>query len=187
MSINAHNSNFVNFTLHTNICNFHMTLYLTELLASNWWYYETEGKFDREDSYLGPLAWFMRSDSGDRTLLNIVSTAHYLFRRGKKKDNRKHDLNQERIHGWPKYYKKNRKNKWQRQINRYPTGLSTGQYWAYATGLERKEDGKPCVISVTMILSEKLFRRSSPYFKQVFFCKRPENITPSKDYHKTRK
>ena len=145
------------------------------------------GNLDHEDSYLGPLAWFMRSDSGDRTLLNIVSTAHYLSRRGKKKDNRKHDLNQERIHGWPKYYKKNRKNKWQRQINRYPTGLSTGQYWAYATGLERKEDGKPCVISVTMILSEKLFRRSSPYFKQVFFCKRPENITPSKDYHKTRK
>ena len=45
MSRNAHNSNLVNFTLHTNICNSHMTLYLTELLASNCWYYETEGKF----------------------------------------------------------------------------------------------------------------------------------------------
>ena len=64
------------------------------------------GNFNHEDSYLGPLAWFMRSDNGDRTLLNIVSTAHYLPRRAKKKNNRKHDLNQERIHGWPKYYKK---------------------------------------------------------------------------------
>ena len=43
MSINAHNSNLV--TLHTNICNSYMTLYLTELLASNCWYYGTEGKF----------------------------------------------------------------------------------------------------------------------------------------------
>ena len=45
MSRNAHNSNLVNFTSHTNICNSHMTLYLTELLASNCWYYGTEGKF----------------------------------------------------------------------------------------------------------------------------------------------
>ena len=50
--------------------------------------------------------------SGDRTLLNIVSIAHYLPRRGKKKTTHcKHDLNQERIHWWLKYYKKNRKNK----------------------------------------------------------------------------
>ena len=45
VSINAHNSNLVIFTLHTNICNSYMTLYLTELLASNCWYYGTEGKF----------------------------------------------------------------------------------------------------------------------------------------------
>ena len=78
------------------------------------------GNFDREDPYLAPLAWFMRSDSGDRTLLNIVSTAHYLPRRGKKKKQpwtrpvgnmfsnwpREDDLNQERIDGWRKYYKK---------------------------------------------------------------------------------
>ena len=70
----------------------------------------------------------MRSDSGDRTPLNIVSTAHYLPRRGKKKTKREHDLNQDRIHGWPKYYKKNRKNKWHSQINRYPTSLSSGQW-----------------------------------------------------------
>ena len=116
----------------------------------------------------------------------ISSPPPTTFLEGVKKNNRKHELNQERIHGWPKYYKKNRKNKRQRQINRYPTALSTGQQWAYATGRERKEDGKPCVISVTILL-EKLFRRSSPSFKQVFFCKRPENITPSRDYHKTRK
>ena len=116
----------------------------------------------------------------------ISSPPPTTFLEGVKKNNRKHELNQERIHGWPKYYKKNRKNKRQRQINRYPTALSTGQQWAYATGRERKEDGKPCVISVTILL-KKLFRRSSPSFKQVFFCKRPENITPSRDYHKTRK
>ena len=56
MSINAHNSNLMNFTLYTNICNSHMTLYLTELLASSCCYYKTEGKFCHEDSYLGPLA-----------------------------------------------------------------------------------------------------------------------------------
>ena len=87
------------------------------------------GNFDHEDSYLGPLAWFMRSDNGDRTLLNIVSTAHYLPRRGKKKTNCKRELNSERIHGWPKYYKKNRKNNWHSQINqaiqlRYPLDSS---------------------------------------------------------------
>ena len=87
------------------------------------------GNFDPEDPYLGPLAWFMRSDSGDRTPLNMVSTAPFVPKRGIKKKNRKHDLNQERIHGWPKYYRKNRKNKWHSQINRYPTALSTGQYW----------------------------------------------------------
>ena len=87
------------------------------------------GNFDREDSYLGPLALLVHSDSQwERTQKNIVSTAHYLPRRGKKKkDNCKHDLNQERIHGWPKYYEKNRKNKWHSQINRYSTALSTGQ------------------------------------------------------------
>jgi len=110
----------------------------------------------------------------------ISSPPPTTFPEGVKKTNRKHDLNQERIHGWPKYYKKNRKNKWQRQINCYPTALSTGQYWAYETGLERKEDGKPCVISVTMILLEKLFRRSSPSFKQVFFVKDQKTLTQVK-------
>ena len=46
MSRNAHNSNLVNFTLHTNICNSHMTLYLTELLTSNCWNTRLRGNFD---------------------------------------------------------------------------------------------------------------------------------------------
>ena len=57
VSINAHNSNLVIFTLHTNICNSYMTLYSTELLASNCFGITgLRGNFDREDSYLAPLA-----------------------------------------------------------------------------------------------------------------------------------
>ena len=60
----------------------------------------------------------------------VGSAPDYLPRRGKKK-NCKHFLNQERIHGWPKYYEKNRKNKWHSQINqavqlRYPLDSLTG-------------------------------------------------------------
>ena len=40
----------------------------------------------------------------------------------------------------------------------------------YATGRERKEDGKPCVTSVTITLFEITFRQTSLSFKQ-FFCK----------------
>ena len=65
------------------------------------------GNFDREDPYLGPLAWFMRSDSGDPVGTGrswISSPSPTTFPEGvKKKNNCKHDLNQERIHGWPKY------------------------------------------------------------------------------------
>ena len=46
--------------------------------------------------------------------------------------------------------------------------------WTYATGRERKEDGKPCVTSVT-ILFEKTLRQTSLSFKQMFL-QRPENI-----------
>ena len=44
----------------------------------------------------------------------------------------------------------------------------------YATGRERKDDGKPCVTSVTLTLFKKTFLQTSPCFKQVF-RKRPEN------------
>ena len=41
----------------------------------------------------------------------------------------------------------------------------------YATGRERKEDGKPCVTSVTIILFETTFRQISLSFKLNFFVK----------------
>ena len=41
----------------------------------------------------------------------------------------------------------------------------------YATGRERKEDGKPCVTSVTIILFEATFRQTSLSFKRNFFVK----------------
>ena len=58
----------------------------------------------------------------------ISSPLPTTFPEGVKKTKREHALNQDRIHGWPKYYKKNRKNKWHSQINRYPTSLSSGQW-----------------------------------------------------------
>ena len=39
--------------------------------------------------------------------------------------------------------------------------------WTYATGRKRKEDGKPCVTNVTILL-EKTFRQISPSDKQTF-------------------
>ena len=40
-----------------------------------------------------------------------------------------------------------------------------------------KEDGKPCVTRVTTVLfEEKKLLQTSSSFKQIFFCKRPENI-----------
>ena len=39
---------------------------------------------------------------------------------------------------------------------------------AYAIGRERKEDGKPCVTSVTIILFETTFRQTALSFKQIF-------------------
>ena len=42
---------------------------------------------------------------------------------------------------------------------------------------EIKEDGKPCVTRVTTVLfEEKKLLQTSSSFKQIFFCKRPENI-----------
>ena len=49
----------------------------------------------------------------------------------------------------------------------------------YATGWERKEDGKLCVTSVTIILFQKRFRRT--------FLNRSENINLSEDHHKKSK
>ena len=51
----------------------------------------------------------------------------------------------------------------------------------YATGWERKEDGKPCVTSVTIILFEKRFAELHP------FLNRSENINLSEDHHKRSK
>ena len=39
----------------------------------------------------------------------------------------------------------------------------------YATGRERKEDGKPRVTNVTIILLEITFRQTSLSFKQIFW------------------
>ena len=50
----------------------------------------------------------------------------------------------------------------------------------YATGQERKEDGKPCVTSVTIILFEITFGKNSLPFKRSF-CRRPENIDVIED------
>ena len=58
----------------------------------------------------------------------------------------------------------------------------------YATGRERKEDGKPCVTSVTIILFEITFRQT--LLSNVLsrsFCKRPENTDVSEVHNKTRK
>ena len=41
----------------------------------------------------------------------------------------------------------------------------------YATGRERKEEGKPCVTSVKIILFETTFRQTSLSFKRNFFVK----------------
>ena len=38
----------------------------------------------------------------------------------------------------------------------------------HATGRERKEDGKPCVTSVTIILFENTFCKTTTSFKQIF-------------------
>ena len=39
---------------------------------------------------------------------------------------------------------------------------TSSENWTYATGRERKEDGKPFVTSVTIIMTEKTFRQTSP-------------------------
>ena len=44
-----------------------------------------------------------------------------------------------------------------------------------ATGRKRKDDGKPCVESVTIILFEKTFRQTSHSFKQIFFVEGQKN------------
>ena len=54
--------------------------------------------------------------------------------------------------------------------------------WTYATGRAGKEDGKPCVTSVTIILFEITLRQSSLSFKQMFL-QRPENINFKWGYH----
>ena len=41
----------------------------------------------------------------------------------------------------------------------------------YATGRERKEEGKPCVTRVKIILFETTFRQTSLSFKRIFFVK----------------
>ena len=41
----------------------------------------------------------------------------------------------------------------------------------YATRRERKEDAKPCITSVTIILFETTFRQTSLSFKRNFFVK----------------
>ena len=41
----------------------------------------------------------------------------------------------------------------------------------YATGRERKEEGKPCVTSVKIILFETTFRQTSLSFKWICFVK----------------
>ena len=44
------------------------------------------------------------------------------------------------------------------------------------TAREIKEEGKPCVTSVTIILLETTFQQISLSFKQIL-CKGPENIS----------
>ena len=43
-------------------------------------------------------------------------------------------------------------------------------------GQERKDDGKPCVTSVTIILSEKTFRQTSHIPLNRSFCRRAKKI-----------
>ena len=57
--------------------------------------------------------------------------------------------------------------------------------WTCATGRERKEDGKPCVTRVTIILFEITFRQTSLSF--TFFCKDQETLILSEDHEKARK
>ena len=45
------------------------------------------------------------------------------------------------------------------QVFKMPT---SSENWTYATGRERKEDSKPFVTSVTIIMTEKTFRQTSP-------------------------
>ena len=46
--------------------------------------------------------------------------------------------------------------------------ISLDEITCKRTGLLRKEDGKPCVTSVTIILFEIAFRQSLLSFKQMF-------------------
>ena len=48
--------------------------------------------------------------------------------------------------------------------------------WTYATGRERKEDGKPCVASVTIILFEQKFLQTSLSLKQIYLLKTRKHI-----------
>jgi len=52
---------------------------------------------------------------------------------------------------------------------------------------KEKEDGKPCVTSVTIILFQEIFRRKSHPPLNRSFCQRPENINLFDDHHKTHK
>ena len=52
------------------------------------------------------------------------------------------------------------------------------------SGWERKEDSKPCVTCVTIILVKKPYHQTSPSFKQIFL-KRPEDSYVIEDHDKT--
>ena len=56
----------------------------------------------------------------------------------------------------------------------------------HATGRERKDDGKPCVTSVTIILFE-IFRQSLLSFKQIFCKDQKALMLRKKDHERTRK
>ena len=44
------------------------------------------------------------------------------------------------------------------------------------SGRERKEDSKPCVTCVTIILVKKPYHQTSPSFKQIFFLKDQKTV-----------
>ena len=57
----------------------------------------------------------------------------------------------------------------------------------YATRRGKKEDGKPCVTSVTIILFEITLRQTSLSFETDVFCKDQKTLMLSEDHDITRK
>ena len=63
----------------------------------------------------------------------------------------------------------------QNQVKAFTIFFPLYSVLTYATGRERKEDGKPRVTSMTIILFEITLRQTSLSFKQMFL-QRPQNI-----------